>query len=911
MVDAVDALLDRADRFLAAGITPPTFSEIAKNTFLLDKDRIIYENTLDLPKPQLAFLHEIDNFRLTPFRPKLSIKYPSNQPYREISWPVDYLDSSSDYYISLNDGGNRMLGEDDIENGEGEGIDGNGGLVAPDRYYLHPYEKDLEQLQFPSYIFQDPSSEELVYPDPARPFLYVDQETTFNQMLDELQGSQELAIDLEHHSLRSFLGLTCLMQISSRQADYVIDVFAVRSSMSLLGKLFSDQTIVKVFHGSSHDLMWLQRDFSLYVLSLFDTYDAAKVLEMESLSYSHLVHFFCQKKLSKTHQLSDWRRRPLPQEMIEYARWDTHYLLYVYDCLRKKLFQKFGVSGVEEVMLAGRKRCLVRYEKPFFRALGYRHLVKKHPHLFQQANKNKDGMDVEGNDGGLSSLQEAVLAKLWDWRDATARKEDESSAYVMSNSEMVRIAIHLPRTVDDLQHKASPLSAYVRDHIEEVVLVINQALSIESTVIVGGASAVRGSTSSKLTSAKQSTTKLSFQPPSITKANTVFTFAQRAPTINDQNERNMALTMGSPVLETEALFRTAGWVTPDMNRYDHQRSFTPLIFEAIKSQSGPFSDEKHQRLVKSLEDVSKLFDPKLSNLLRDSVDSNSAFSGVPNKTLPTTIADSLLGDKAEEEGMASRSKEDDGNDLPEIPQSFDEIYKLSSKTKRKNKAKKTQSGANTGAEDGTAGSSSNPTEESFDFKQYFAQDKDTSALDTSADGTLAFVQEIGWVNDEEASDLRDEYKQVMEDNSNSGNTLANGGSNQDSLRASAPSTSVQSGQSNQTLWRSLEKGGSGRLSNSFDRASAKPTKSNSNNSNNSTSSYPNNMSMVAPSSSVYEKVSNKQHIVGALPGATASSTTKLGGAQGKNRPGSMKGSKAKAKPIDSQQHPYFGAFAKK
>lgn len=282
--------------------------------------------------------------------------------------------------------------------------------------------------------------------------------------------------------------------------------------------------------------------------------------------------------------------------------------------------------------------------------------------------------------------------------------------------------------------------------------------------------------------------------------------------------------------------------------------------------------------------------------------------------------------------MGSRSKEDDDNDLPEIPQSFDEIYKLSSKTKRKNKAKKHQSGANAAAEDGTAGSSSNPTEEAFDFKQYFAQDKDTSAHDTSADGTLSLIQEIGWVNDEDVADLRDEYRQVMEDNSA---TLANGASNQDSLRASAPSASGQPGQPNQTLWRSLEKGGSGRLSNSFDRASAKPTKSNSNNSNNSTNSYPNNISMAvslllvsscyeilsiliyfcvyiqAPSSSIYEKVSNKQHIVGALSGTSASSTTKLAAGQGKNRPGSMKGSKAKAKPIDSQQHPYFGAFAKK
>lgn len=35
--------------------------------------------------------------------------------------------------------------------------------------------------------------------------------------------------------------------------------------------------------------------------------------------------------------------RPLPQEMMEYAQADTHYLLYVYDRLRADLFD--GANG--------------------------------------------------------------------------------------------------------------------------------------------------------------------------------------------------------------------------------------------------------------------------------------------------------------------------------------------------------------------------------------------------------------------------------------------------------------------------------------------------------------------------------------------------------------------------------------
>jgi exosome complex exonuclease RRP6 len=42
----------------------------------------------------------------------------------------------------------------------------------------------------------------------------------------------------------------------------------------------------------------------------------------------------------KKYQLADWRTRPLSDEMIKYAREDTHFLLYIYDCMRKELIEK-------------------------------------------------------------------------------------------------------------------------------------------------------------------------------------------------------------------------------------------------------------------------------------------------------------------------------------------------------------------------------------------------------------------------------------------------------------------------------------------------------------------------------------------------------------------------------------------
>ena len=42
---------------------------------------------------------------------------------------------------------------------------------------------------------------------------------------------REFAVDLEHHSYRTYQGFTCLMQISTRERDYVVDTIALRASI--------------------------------------------------------------------------------------------------------------------------------------------------------------------------------------------------------------------------------------------------------------------------------------------------------------------------------------------------------------------------------------------------------------------------------------------------------------------------------------------------------------------------------------------------------------------------------------------------------------------------------------------------------------------------------------------------------
>lgn len=116
-----------------------------------------------------------------------------------------------------------------------------------------------------------------------------------------------------------------------------MDALVLRGQLPVLNEVTTDPAIVKVLHGAISDVQWLQRDFGVYIVNLFDTGVAAKLLEFERLSLSFLLKHYMSVEADKRFQLVDWRIRPLPEEMVAYARGDTHYLLAIFERMKKDL----------------------------------------------------------------------------------------------------------------------------------------------------------------------------------------------------------------------------------------------------------------------------------------------------------------------------------------------------------------------------------------------------------------------------------------------------------------------------------------------------------------------------------------------------------------------------------------------
>ena len=145
--------------------------------------------------------------------------------------------------------------------------------------YHHPYEREIRDCGVAEVFVKPTNPTELKFPPlDETPLTMVNTVLSLDLMISELEKFTELAFDLEHHAYRSFLGFTCLMQISTRKHDYIVDTLVLREELYKLNKVTTNAKIVKIFHGGQADVLWLQKDFGIYIVNMFDTFYASQKL---------------------------------------------------------------------------------------------------------------------------------------------------------------------------------------------------------------------------------------------------------------------------------------------------------------------------------------------------------------------------------------------------------------------------------------------------------------------------------------------------------------------------------------------------------------------------------------------------------------------------------------------------------
>jgi len=169
----------------------------------------------------------------------------------------------------------------------------------------------------------------------AKEVQYISSENELKAMAEEISHSSLIGVDLEYYLEDPIekVGFVCLLQISTVSKDYLIDGLTLHQSIHhYLSHIFSSHKIKKVFHGCDNDLKWLKCNFEIDVVNLYDTSKAYMIIENTKVpcSLSFLTKTYLGYQLDKSYQKADWRIRPLPKAMLDYARIDASILLFLW-----------------------------------------------------------------------------------------------------------------------------------------------------------------------------------------------------------------------------------------------------------------------------------------------------------------------------------------------------------------------------------------------------------------------------------------------------------------------------------------------------------------------------------------------------------------------------------------------------
>ena len=232
---------------------------------------------------------------------------------------------------------------------------------------------------------------------------------------DIKEGEQKcVGVDIENDSHSSYFGAISLIQINHKDNNYIFDahILGTNSLRSILRPLLQDIHIVKIFHGGSNDLLWIQRDFGYPVINIFDTQKAYALLFNTTCGLHALwesyTKFRMPKELKVQFQSRNWGIRPIPADVLNYAAVDSHYLPFLRSTLILLIlktpqgFEKLTncIKGMQEISK-------ITYDKS-----------KK-----QGQNPDKEFKKwIVGCQGDEIYIWNQIFKEIWEVRDKCARE---------------------------------------------------------------------------------------------------------------------------------------------------------------------------------------------------------------------------------------------------------------------------------------------------------------------------------------------------------------------------------------------------------------------------------------------------------------------------------------------------------
>ena len=256
--------------------------------------------------------------------------------------------------------------------------------------------------------------------------MYITSADQLNDFCSRLHSAKVLAVDTEFVRERTYFHRIGLIQVAGNNECAAIDPIQLDDLTPLL-ELLKDPNKTKVFHAARQDLEILVRLCGQVIPPVFDTQIAAALVGWGSqISFAKLIQKALGKRIHKTETYTDWCRRPLSQNQIQYAIDDVRYLMPAYESLLEKLKELNRSEWMRGEVAIWEDSATFALPDPQTRYMKIKSLRSLNPRNM------------------------AVLRELAAWREKVAVSRDCLAKSIVRDETLLEIARKMPTDVKDL-----------------------------------------------------------------------------------------------------------------------------------------------------------------------------------------------------------------------------------------------------------------------------------------------------------------------------------------------------------------------------------------------------------------------------------------------------------------------------
>jgi ribonuclease D len=254
--------------------------------------------------------------------------------------------------------------------------------------------------------------------------IWIDKDDELPALVQRLHPQPWIGVDTEFLRERTFFPKLCLLQLSAADQIWCVDTLAVESLEPLMPVLAASPAR-KLIHAARQDLEAVYLSTKRVMSPVFDTQIAAGCIGLKpQVGYAELVKTLLDVTVPKGQTRTDWSKRPLTREQLEYAADDVLYLGEVSERLSHRL-----------------------------RELGREHWVSEDCAALESMDLYEpDPSQAWARLRGLAQLvpeQRARAKTIAVWREKIARNRDLPRAWIMPDAAIFSVAQGAPPPLND------------------------------------------------------------------------------------------------------------------------------------------------------------------------------------------------------------------------------------------------------------------------------------------------------------------------------------------------------------------------------------------------------------------------------------------------------------------------------